>query len=139
MMNLHQYSAFMMSFHHTFEMKPAQFVVSFYDNFYWVGMVSEIDQENEDVKIKFMHPHFPSKSLKWADNDVCWIAIIGVPCTINPPSLVTHTGKQYLLDENKMNGINKSIDYHEGIQYSINIIFTVYTHNIILVLARIIY
>ncbi len=28
-----------------------------YDGFWWVGMVHEIDNEQNDVKVKFMHPY----------------------------------------------------------------------------------
>ena len=33
-----------------------------YDEFYWIGMVSEIDSVNGDFKIKFMYPDVPGRS-----------------------------------------------------------------------------
>ena len=57
-------------------MKHAQCVAI--DTSYWIGMVSKVDQENEDVKNEV---HVPSKSFKW------WIPVICVPCPINPPSV----------------------------------------------------
>ena len=37
-------------------LKQADFVACRYDQFWWVGMIKEVDNNNKDVHIKFMHP-----------------------------------------------------------------------------------
>jgi len=45
-----------------------------YDAFWWVGMIVEIDQTQQDIKIKFMHPHGPSMKFSWPPrDDICWV------------------------------------------------------------------
>ena len=36
-----------------------------YDGFEWLGIALELDKENCDIHIKFMHPHFPTASFSW--------------------------------------------------------------------------
>ena len=43
----------------------AQFILRKYDDLHWVGMVSELNKKEHDVKIKLMHPNYPSISYKW--------------------------------------------------------------------------
>ncbi|KAG1678944.1 DDB1- and CUL4-associated factor 11 [Nymphon striatum] len=52
------------------------FVACRYDTFWWVGIVDEIEAEKKDFKIKFMHPHGPSKRFSWPErDDSCWVPI----------------------------------------------------------------
>ena len=56
--------------------------------------MGEVDQENKDVSIKFLHPPYPSTSFHWPSrNDICWVPNIHLLCGILPPS--TQTGRQY--------------------------------------------
>ena len=43
------------------------YVCCWCDNEIWIGMVLEIDMENKDLLIKFMHPALPSHSFYWED------------------------------------------------------------------------
>ena len=43
----------------------AQYILCKYDDHYWIGMVFEVDLESKEVKVKFMHPSYPSNSYKW--------------------------------------------------------------------------
>ena len=53
--------------------KIMEFVACQYDSFWWVGLVQEIDQEQEDILVKFMHPHGPSLNFTWLTrDDQCW-------------------------------------------------------------------
>ena len=38
------------------------FVSCLYENTWWIGLVMEIDNEQTDVRVKFMHPHGPTIS-----------------------------------------------------------------------------
>ena len=45
--------------------KVSQYVLCKYDGLYWIGITSEIDSASSNIKVKFMHPHFPSLSYRW--------------------------------------------------------------------------
>ena len=44
------------------DVKTMEFIACQYDSFWWVGLVEEINQEQKDFLVKFMHPHGPIKS-----------------------------------------------------------------------------
>ena len=47
--------------------------------FWWIGMIAEVDIHNGDLKIKFMHPHGPSKSFsRPSRDDYCWVPIVNI-------------------------------------------------------------
>ena len=63
-------------------------------------MAMEIDTDNADVQIKFMHPHLPSTSFKWpVGDDVCWVPKPNVLHITNAPILQTLTGRNYQLEK----------------------------------------
>ena len=71
----------------------ARFIVCMYDDKHWLGMVMQIDIDNADVQIKFMHPHLPSISFKWpVRDDACWVPMPNILCMVNAPILQTVTG-----------------------------------------------
>ena len=61
------------------DLKPGSFVALVYDNDKWLGVVCQIDMENRDVQMTFIHLHFPACSFEWATReDVCWMPGINV-------------------------------------------------------------
>ena len=75
------------------------FVVVLYDDEHWIGLVEFVNKENEDVKVKFMHPHYPSRCYCWpAREDTCLVPPVNFLCRINAP--MTITGRQYHLCDN---------------------------------------
>ena len=47
-----------------------------YDELQWTGMVCDLNEENCEAQIKFMHPSYPSRSYNWPSrNDICWIPV----------------------------------------------------------------
>ena len=96
---------------HQLQLKISQFVVCLYDNLYWVGMITEIDDANEDVNINFMHNHLPTRSLKWPTrDDVCHVPRTHIICTIETPSLLTSTGRQYVLNSDDLKKTETAIN-----------------------------
>ena len=76
--------------------KVSQYILCKYDGLYWIGITSEIDSALIDIKIKFMHPHFPSLSYSWpAFEDVCWVPSTHIITTIEAPSMSSVSGRQY--------------------------------------------
>jgi hypothetical protein len=56
--------------------------------------VREIDNEQEDILVKFMHPHGPNKMFKWpAREDLCWVPFDKFICKVDTPE--TTTGRMY--------------------------------------------
>ena len=51
--------------HKATKVATSNYALCIYDKCCWIGMVCDTDTENSDVKIKFMHPHFPSCSYHW--------------------------------------------------------------------------
>ena len=47
------------------EVKLSEFVSCIYDEYPLIGVVKEIDITSKDVLIKFLHPHYPSRSYHW--------------------------------------------------------------------------
>ncbi|KAG1677288.1 hypothetical protein GQR58_013951 [Nymphon striatum] len=83
------------------------FVACRYDTFWWVGIVDEIEAEKKDFKIKFMHPHGPSKRFSWPErDDSCWVPINNMIAVIGVST--TRSGRIYEIDMddfNKVEGI----------------------------------
>ena len=86
----------------------SDFIVCLYDGHYWVGLVDEVDEENDDVRVKFMHPHFPSRSYCWPSReDKCFVPTVNVLCRVEPPS--TNTGRQYKLESKDIKTIEDEL------------------------------
>ncbi|KAG1655656.1 hypothetical protein GQR58_024414 [Nymphon striatum] len=82
------------------------FVACRYDTFWWVGIVDEIEAEKKDFKIKFMHPHGPSKRFSWPErDDSCWVPINNMIAVIGVPT--TRSGRIYEID---IDDFNKVVD-----------------------------
>ena len=76
--------------------KVSQYILCKYDGLYWIGITSEIDSASIDIKVKFMHPHFPSLSYRWpAFEDACWVPSTHILTTIEAPSMSSVSGRQY--------------------------------------------
>ena len=51
--------------------KISTYLLCKYDDRYWIGIVSDIDEAAGGVKLKFMHPHYPKVSFFWPSRDAC--------------------------------------------------------------------
>ena len=45
------------------------YVAAFYDEHWWVGLVTQFDTETNDVLMKFMAPHGPRATFSWPRSD----------------------------------------------------------------------
>ena len=92
----------------------SDFIVCLYDGHYWVGLVDDVDYENDDVKVKFMHPHFPSRSYYWPSReDKCFVPTVNVVCRVEPPS--TSTGRQYKLESKDIKTIEDELKKKDAV------------------------
>ena len=86
--------------------KVSDFVVCSYDEEYWIGLVDEVNEEHNDVRVKFMHPSYPARSFFWPKRyDICFVPIVNVACVIGAP--ITATGRQYKLDDKDIAAIKQ--------------------------------
>ena len=54
--------------------KALDFVSCYYDNYWWIGLILEKDDHQEDSRIKFMHPHETNPSLVWPSfENISWV------------------------------------------------------------------
>ncbi len=68
-----------------------------YEQKWWTGIATEIDADESDVQVKFMHPNGPVKSFHWPQtDDICWVPLTHILLKIKVP--VTISGRQYTLD-----------------------------------------
>ena len=49
--------------------KEMDYIACRYDNFWWIGLVDEINHEEEDFEVKFMHPHGPTRNFRWPQRE----------------------------------------------------------------------
>ena len=56
------------------QIKISKYLLCKYDDWYWIGIVSDIDEAAGDVEVKSMHPHYPGVSFFWpSQDDVCCV------------------------------------------------------------------
>ena len=70
------------------------YVSSIYDTFCWVGIVTEMNAQEGNLKIEFLLPHGPRKTFSWpsfADN--CFVLVSNILCIITAPTAIT--GQMY--------------------------------------------
>ena len=58
-----------------------EYVACSYDDYWWIGLIVEVDEEG--VLVKFLHPHGPASSFYWPDHDdTCWVPKDALVCKI---------------------------------------------------------
>ena len=82
-----------------YDLKLLDYVCCAYDNKMWIGIICDINKEEDDVLVKFMHPSLPNTTFTWPDReDMCWVLTNHVKCKISVP--ITLTGRTYKLSNN---------------------------------------
>ena len=65
-------------------LKTFSYIACIYGDFWWIGMVSEVNMDEQDVMVEFLHPHGPQKKFKWPRNpDRCLDPAQSILCTIS--------------------------------------------------------
>ena len=65
-----------------------------------VGIITNVDKEEEDVQVKFMHPSHPSRSFQWPHvDDICWVPHDHILCKIDIS--ITSSGRFYSILEHE--------------------------------------
>ena len=85
------------------------YVCCLYDQLWWIGMVQDIDKEEDDGAVKFMHPNGPSASFIWpSKDDIIWVPNIHIICKIDIP--LTDIGRTYHLSEVNVKKITEAFN-----------------------------
>ncbi|GBN71476.1 hypothetical protein AVEN_173498-1 [Araneus ventricosus] len=91
------------------DLYPGCFVGCIYDNLWYFGMVSEVNAEEEDVTVKFLHPNGPSLSFFGPNReDVCAVPIPHIIAIVKPPK--TMTGRTYQFSQECMLLVKSSFE-----------------------------
>ncbi|KAG1665912.1 ARL14 effector protein [Nymphon striatum] len=92
---------------------PMDYVVCRYDDNWWIGIVQERNQEENDVLIYFMHPHGPSTRFQWPTReDICWVPTHDVLCKSKIDAPTTETGRNYIIANSVCESIQTNFENH---------------------------
>ena len=76
------------------DIAPSSYISCMYNSLWWVGLVNEVDEEQGDVDLQFMHPHGPRKTFNLPQGgDSYYVPIKNIVCAIQAPT--TTTGRTY--------------------------------------------
>ncbi|CAL4207108.1 unnamed protein product, partial [Meganyctiphanes norvegica] len=75
---------------------PFKYACFLYKHLWWIGMVQDINREEADIAVKFMHRHGPFASFKWPSRDARFP--MHILCA-NIDITLTETGRTYHLSE----------------------------------------
>ena len=63
------------------------YMACLYNSFWWVGLVTQVDVEQGDVKVDIMFPHGPHKTFNWPETeDSSYVPIKNILCQISSPT-----------------------------------------------------
>ena len=80
-----------------FDIRPMTYVTCHYNSFWWVGLVTQVDVEQDGIKVQFMFPHGPHKTFNWPEIEDSWyVQIKNILCQI---SSTTTTGRTYKITD----------------------------------------
>ena len=78
--------------------KINDYVACKYDDKWWIGLVEDIDNVDQDCKVSFMHLSGPARNFYWPTRaDICWVSNLDITCTIGIPK--TLTGRTYISED----------------------------------------
>lgn len=91
------------------DLYPGCFIACVYDSFWYFGMVNEVNAEEKDVTVQFLHPRGPSPSFFWPKKeDTCAVPIPHIIAMVEPPK--TMTGRTYQFSQECMSSIKSKFD-----------------------------
>ena len=89
------------------DLLPGKYIAAMHDDKWWLGMVLEVDDENEDYKVRFLHPAGQSPTFYWPQfKDECYIIRRKVLLPIAPLN-ASSSRRQYTLPKETQSEIKK--------------------------------
>ena len=69
--------------------KSFLYVNNIYHTSRWVGIVTDVNVHEGDLKIEFLHPHGPRKTFSWPSvADKCFVSVSNILCIITAPTTI---------------------------------------------------
>ena len=88
------------------DIKVMSYIACVYDEKWWVGLVEEVDKDNNDIYVNFMQAFGPSKTFFWpAREDKCHVAISSICMILSIPT--TTTGRSYSFAPKDLEDVQK--------------------------------
>ena len=98
------------------DIRPMTCVTCLYDSFWWVGLVTQVDVEQGDVRVQFMFPHVPCKTFNWPETeDSCYVPIKNILCQISSP--ITITGWTYKITDEEYDKTISACQYLNTVKW----------------------
>ena len=87
------------------DIKVSDYVACVYDN-WWIGIACEVENDNNDIFVRFMNRNGPARSVDWPlIVEACWVSKAHILSTVKIPT--TATGRQYRLKRQDIEKIEK--------------------------------
>ena len=68
------------------------YVTCEYNTQWWLAFVLEVDDENAEVKLNFLHPHGPFRSIKYPSiPDILMVPLTDILTKVNPKTPTSRT------------------------------------------------
>ena len=95
------------------DLKVFSYVSCIYGGYWWIGMVTNLNDDEGDATIDFVHPHGPIKSFNWPSrSDKCYVPITNILTIIETPKTTT-TGRSYSISDKEYNMIISTFNKHK--------------------------
>ena len=89
-----------------YDFSPGNYVAYVYDQKWYIGSISSIDKEQNELKVSSMHPHGPATCFFWPQrDDTVWAPLALVLTKIDCPALVSARG-MYKLEKEELKRIS---------------------------------
>ena len=89
------------------------FVTCVYDGEWWLACVLDVDSDNAEVKVTFLHPHGPTRSFKYPSlPDILTVSVSDILTKVSPRT--TTSGRMYTLTAKESRSSNKT---HKSLNY----------------------
>ena len=94
------------------KIKCFSYVSCIYDTFWWVGIVTEVNVHEGDLKIEFLHPHGSRKTFSWPSVACkCFVPTSNILCVITAPTATT--GQMYQISDTDFEQTLKAYENHK--------------------------
>ena len=74
-----------------------------YDDKWWIGIVTEINLEEIDAEVKFLHSRGPSTYFNWPQRgDYCFIPNLNILKKLSVPQACSNSGRNFVFETSEI-------------------------------------
>ncbi|CAH0394865.1 unnamed protein product [Bemisia tabaci] len=86
------------------------YVACFYDQDWYFGVVEELHKDEQDVKVRFMHPNGPTTFFYWPrKEDICIVPVSSIISIVDPPRTTT-SGRTFVFSQEVIDTVVESVE-----------------------------